>query len=381
MDPFWTHGHLYGCQHPRARVAGWSIRRTMLLAHDTINVSKNSSGIQWISIQLTTNLSAFIEMVTGPDGFGLTCAWLWLCLICVSFELTRQNSKEITNSLRGSLILHYIYGYVYIYIYIYSLVPGVAPLDLAAAILGVELIQKINENETWEALCYFYVYFLFISSCNFGIQHTLTALHIAHHPAASLFKAPTWETRNLSPNGPYCLLARVQERRTGEDHCEPIVSFETWRSTSSLSRHHLILHFTGAEWLARGRGHADVRGWLVAVLTTVAAVAPSYNMEHLNQTQTMIEKHGYDNMTWLTMHWSLIASCLILLVDLLTCCILCMCKELQWLLAWSFLGLCCCSSRDFLAAKSQEPSASVGGHSTPLTSCWQTFAPSNLFCI
>lgn len=65
MDPFWTHGHLYGCQHPRARVAGWSIRRTMLLAHDTINVSKSSSGIQWISIQLPTNLSAFIEMVTG----------------------------------------------------------------------------------------------------------------------------------------------------------------------------------------------------------------------------------------------------------------------------------------------------------------------------
>ena len=65
MDPFWTHGHLYGCQHPRARVAGWSIRRTMLSAHDTINVSKSSSGIQWISIQLPTNLSAFIEMVTG----------------------------------------------------------------------------------------------------------------------------------------------------------------------------------------------------------------------------------------------------------------------------------------------------------------------------
>ena len=65
MDPFWTHGHLYGCQHPRARVAGWSIRRTMLSAHDTINVSKSSSGIQWISIQLPMNLSAFIEMVTG----------------------------------------------------------------------------------------------------------------------------------------------------------------------------------------------------------------------------------------------------------------------------------------------------------------------------
>lgn len=31
-----------------------------------------------------------------------------------------------------------------------------------------------------------------------------------------------------------------------------------------------------------------------------------------------------------------------------------MSEELQWLLAWSFLGLCCSSSRDFLAAKSQE---------------------------
>ena len=246
------------------------------------------------------------------------------------------------------------------------------------------------------ALCYFYVYFLFISSCNFGIQHTLTA-DFAYSSPSSWFESVQGSNlgdQNLSPNGPYCLLARVQERRTGEDHCAPMVSFVMWRSTPSPSRHHLILHFTGAEWLARGRGHADVRGWLkcfayfcmyvlvkmlrccrilpahrslpwsllrlVSVLTTVAAVAPSHNMEHLNQN--MIEKHGYDNMTWLTMHWSLIAVWYFLLTCWLAAsCLHVVCKELQWLLAWSFLGLCCCSSRDFLAAKSQEPIASVGG--------------------
>lgn len=32
-------------------------------------------------------------------------------------------------------------------------------------------------------------------------------------------------------------------------------------------------------------------------------------------------------------------------------------QELRWLLAWTFLGLCSCSSRDFLVSKSQETQA------------------------
>ena len=29
-------------------------------------------------------------------------------------------------------------------------------------------------------------------------------------------------------------------------------------------------------------------------------------------------------------------------------------SEERWLMAWAVMGLCCCSSRDFLAAKAQE---------------------------